>query len=209
MTSDKEIYIVGIGHNTGVTIELAESAGFIVKGLIHYNHELIGQERWGYPIVAQTDDFIQQEIHSLNFALSMGDNTIREDVFQKILSKGGFFPVLIHPSAVVSRFATLENGVQIHANAVIQADVIIKQNSIISYGAGITHNVAIGENCYIAGHSIIGAYTQIENNVFIGMGTTTISGKVKNIGKNVIVGAGSLVTKSIERDCKIYGRPAK
>ena len=209
MTSHKEIYIVGIGHNTGVTIELAESAGFIVKGLIHYNHELIGKERWGYPIVAQTDDFIQQEIHSLNFALSMGDNTIREDVFQKILRKGGIFPVLIHPSAVVSRFSKLETGVQIHANAVIQADVVIRQNSIISYGVGITHNVSIGENCYIAGQSIIGAYTNVYDKVFVGMGTTTVSGKVQYIGENAYIGAGSLVMSNVERETKIYGRPAK
>lgn len=209
MDNTKEIYIIGIGHNTGVTIELAESAGFIVKGLIHYNHELTGQERWGYPIVAQTQDFIKNNISSLNFALSMGDNGIRKTVFKKILNKGGKFPVLIHPSAVISRFSTFESGVQIHANTTIQCDVLIKQNSIISYGVGITHNVEVGEHCYIAGHSIIGAYTKINRNVFIGMGTNTVSGKVQYIGENAYIGAGSLVINNVERETKIYGRPAK
>ncbi|MBF0597495.1 PglD-related sugar-binding protein [Faecalibacter rhinopitheci] len=209
MNNDKEIYIVGIGHNTGVTIELAELSGYKVVGLLHYNHELVGQERWGFPIVSQTDDFLNNNISYLNFALSMGDNQIRKDVFEKIRTKGGNFPNLIHPSAVVSRFSSLEIGVQVHANSTIQSDVLIKQNSIISYGVGITHNVEVGEHCYIAGYSIIGAYTKVYNNVFVGMGTVTVSGKVTYIGENAYIGAGSLVINNIEQNSKVYGRPAK
>lgn len=38
---NKDIYILGVGHNTGVYIDLAQSCGYNVKGLYHYNNERI------------------------------------------------------------------------------------------------------------------------------------------------------------------------
>jgi len=206
---ESEIIIVGIGRNTGVTVELAELCGFAVKGLLHYDVELTNTEKWGYSVLGQTDDFISNNISRMNFALSIGDNKVRTENYQKIIRKGGRFPTLIHPTATVSRFAAIKEGVQVHANSTIQADVSIGSNTIISFGVGITHSVIIDENCYVAGHSIVGAYTQIGKNVFIGMGSTIISGKVPEIGNNAIIGAGSLVTKRVRENSNIFGRPAK
>lgn len=206
---NKEIYIVGIGHNSGVTVELAELNGYKILGLIHYNSELMGEFKWGYPVVSDTETFFKQDITKFNFALSMGGNAIRKEVYKIIKNKGGALPTLIHPSASVSRFSILSEGVQIHANVTIQPDVIVKENSIISYGVGLSHNVTVCEHCYIACHSLIGAYTIIDRNVLIGMGTTTVSGKVEKIGHDTTVGAGSLVIKSIPANTVVYGRPAK
>lgn len=206
---NKEIYIVGIGHNSGVTVELAELNGYKIMGLLHYNTNLMGECKWGYPVVSDTETFFKQDITKLNFALSMGGNAIRKEVYKIIKNKGGSLPILIHPSASVSKFTDLSEGVQIHANVTVQPDVIVRENSIISYGVGLSHNVTIGEHCYIACHSLIGAYTIIEENVLVGMGTTTVSGKVEKIGYDTVVGAGSLVINSIPPKKIVYGRPAK
>lgn len=207
--AQKEIYVIGIGHNSAVTIELAELNGYKVMGLIHYSDQLTGKIQWGYPIVSDTENFLNQDIVNINFALSMGDNSIRKKIFEKIKNQGGVLPILIHPSASVSRFSEVSEGVQIHANVTIQPDVIVRENSIISYGVGLSHNVTIFKHCYIACHSLIGAYTVIEENVLIGMGTTTVSGKVEKIGHDTVVGAGSLIINSIVAKRTVYGRPAK
>lgn len=44
---------------------------------------------------------------------------------------------------------------------------------------------------------------------FIGQSATLISGKVPEVGENTIVGAGSLVTKSLPSNCVVMGNPAK
>ena len=36
----KKIYILGIGHNTPVYIELAENCGYQIEGLFHYNDKM-------------------------------------------------------------------------------------------------------------------------------------------------------------------------
>jgi acetyltransferase-like isoleucine patch superfamily enzyme len=61
--------------------------------------------------------------------------------------------------------------------------------------------VTISPGVNIASHSII------EENTFIGIGTTIIN-NIK-IGKNVIVGAGSVVTRNLESNGIYYGVPAK
>lgn len=204
-----DIYIVGIGHNSAVTIELAELAGYKIAGLIHYNDDLTGTNKWGYPVLASTEKFLTTDIKNKYFALSMGNNLIRRNLYQDLKNKGATVPSLIHPAASVSRFATIAEGVQIHANSTVHPDVTIGNNSIISYGVGLSHNVTVQEHCYIACHSLIGAYTTVEDNVLVGMGTTTVSSKVPVIGHNSIIGAGSLVIKSVPQNSTVYGRPAR
>lgn len=204
------IYILGVGHNTPTLIELAELNGFTVRGLYHYENGRTGDKVCGVPIVGTNDNlFMNDDLKGLNFALSMGNNSIRISLAKKIRDLNGYIPTLIHPTASVSKYAKLSDGVIVQANATIQPDVIIKQDTVISFNVGITHNTIIETGCYIAGQSIVGAYTHIEEGAFVGMGATIISDKVKSIGANAIIGAGAVVTKTVEPGAVVMGNPAK
>ncbi len=206
----KEIYILGIGHNTPVFIELAESCGFTVKGLYHYTDGLTGKVEHGYTVLGNYDDLWKMpSLDGMNFALSQGDNIIRKDIFEKITAKGGNIPTLVHPSAVVSRYAKLGKGVAIHPGAILHPYVVIGDNTIVSEHTCITHNTTIGDDCFLAFGAKIGAYVKIDNGVFIGIGAIIISGKVDTIGNNAYVAAGALVTKSVKPYTVVAGLPAK
>ena len=56
---------------------------------------------------------------------------------------------------------------------------------------------------------ISGAYTKIEDYVFVGIGANSISAKVEVIGTHAYVGAGSVITKSVEPYTVVAGVPAK
>ena len=207
---NKDIYILGIGHNTVVYIDLIEDCSYNIKGLFHYNDSLTGSDYYGYPILGSYDDlFNDYNLKGLNFALSQGDNKIRSELFDRILLNGGTIPTLIHPSANVSKRSKLGIGVVIHINAVVHPDVTIGNNTVFSYNTAITHTSSIGNHCYLAAFAMIGAYTTINDFVFIGIGAKTISGKVTSIGDNAYLGAGALVINNVEADSTVIGSPAK
>ena len=76
--------------------------------------------------------------------------------------------------------------------------IVISKKAVFRGAAHIWQNVTIG--------GVRGEYPVLGNNVFI-MSNACIIGGVE-IGDNVIVGAGSVVTKSIPSNCIVAGNPA-
>ncbi len=209
--ANKVIYALGVGHNTPVLIDLAEACGYKIIGLYHYNNERTGQQDHGFDILGSFEDLYQKgDLRGMSFLLTMGDNTIRTEVCRKLCLLGGNIPTLIHPTAIVSRFASISSvGVYIAPFAYIQADTVIDENTVILSGVNISHSNKIGKSCFIAGGVTVGAYTTIEDYVFIGQGALTISGKVNLIGTHAYIGAGALVTHDIAPFMVAAGFPAK
>ena len=56
---------------------------------------------------------------------------------------------------------------------------------------------------------MVGAFVHIAPFAFIGQASTLISHKAKSIGRSSIVGAGAVVTKSVEEYHVVAGQPAK
>lgn len=105
----------------------------------------------------------------------------------------------------------------------IQKNVKIGSNTKIQSHSFICELVNIGNNCFI-GHGVMfindkfqngkpasgnkkeWLTTKIKSNVFIGSNSTILP---VNICSNVVIGAGSVVTKSITKAGKYAGNPAK
>lgn len=207
----KKIYALGVGHNTPVFIDLALDCGYEIVGLYHYNGDRTGEVDHGYKILGSFDDlFSRKSLQRQNFLLTMGDSKIRTELSKKIIDRGGFVPTLIHPTSIISRFAKISDvGVYISAFSFVQADSSVGDNTVVLSHVNISHTTHIGKGCFLAGGSIIGAYTNMEDDVFIGQGALSISGKVATIGHGAYVGARSLLTKNVPPNTVVAGIPAK
>ena len=207
----KYLLALGVGHNTPVFIDMAEQCGYEISGLYHYNNERTGEMDHGFKILGSFDDlFSRGSLSGKSFLLTMGDNEIRAGLTERILSMGGQIPSLVHPTSVVSRFAKISPiGVYVSAFSHIQADTVIDRGTIVLSGVNISHTNKIGKFCFIAGGATIGAYTVVEDYVFVGQGALSISSKVKTIGCHAYIGARALVTKSIPANTIVAGHPAK
>lgn len=207
----KKIYALGVGHNTPVFIDLALDCGYEVVGLYHYNNDRTGESDHGYEILGSFEDlFSKKSLKGQNFLLTMGDSKIRTGLSKKIIDKGGVVPTLIHPTSVISKFANISDvGVYISAFSFVQADSSVGENTVILSHVNISHTTHIGKGCFVAGGAIIGAYTKMEDNVFVGQGALSISGKVSIIGQGAYVGARSLLTKDVPANTVVAGIPAK
>jgi len=207
----KEIYALGVGHNTPVFIDLAEACGYSIKGLYHFDASRTGEVVCGFQILGSFDDlFSQNSLVGRNFLLTMGDSVIRSELSKKIKLKGGIVPSLIHPTAVISRFTNIsKDGVYVGPFTYIQANTQIGNNTVLLSHVNISHDTCIGNFVFVAGGSMIGAYTVVDDFAFIGQHVTSISGKVKKIGRNAYIGAGALLTKDVEDNIIVAGFPAK
>lgn len=98
----------------------------------------------------------------------------------------------ISPTAIISSKARLDKtnpkGIHIGSNTVITTGVVILTHDYVS-GDGVRKDTFIG------------------NNVFIGVNSIIIAGI--RINDNVIIAAGSVVTKDVPSFCIAGGNPAK
>lgn len=81
---------------------------------------------------------------------SVGDTSLRTDIFSKFKKQGYSFRSIIHPSAVVSPDCALGEGVQIMAGTVVGTGSKIAANSIINTGTIVDHECDIGRDVHIA-----------------------------------------------------------
>jgi len=207
---EKEIYLLGVGRSTPLAMDWVMDCGYEIAGLYHYNNERTGQIDHGYPILGSFEDLLNSDIKGKKFMLTMGDNEIREEIFNKLINKGGIFPTIVHPKSIVSRYATIsDSGVIIGPYTEIQADTNIDCNSLIRTNVVVCHGSTVGKNCFLGPKSMVGAYAHIGDNVFVGQASTIVSGKVDLVGAYAMIGAGSLVTKSVPMNVVVVGNPAK
>lgn len=206
----KEIFVLGIGGSSFARVDLANACGYSVAGLYHYNDERTGQIDHGYKILGSFNDLFSQDITGKYFLLTMGDMNIRKELFERITSKGGIVPTLIHPTAEVSQFASVSpNGVIIDSQTIIQSDCSIEDGVFICSQSVVCHQTTIEPYVFVAPKALIGARLRIKQFSFIGQNATIISTKVKEVGAFSTVGAGAVVTKPVEDGLTVVGNPAK
>jgi UDP-3-O-[3-hydroxymyristoyl] glucosamine N-acyltransferase len=105
----------------------------------------------------------------------------------------------------------IEDDVWIGANVSIMRGVLNDTN--IGYGTklgpfcSIGHQAVIGEHCLIITRSVIGGSCRVGDHTRISLGACIRDGI--NIGSNVNIGMGSVVTKDIADRWIAYGIPAK
>lgn len=204
-----EVYILGVGRNTITVIDLVEDCGLSISGLLHYNQDRTGEIYYNYPIIGCYKDYLTQEdLSGISFVLSMGDLSIRRDIYECIRSKNGNIPTLIHPSCIISRHCTIGKGVQILPGSIVQGDSTIGDNTVITVNSVIAHSAKVGSHCLISGNVMIGAYWEIGDETHIGQSSVVVSGKVGKVGKNCVLGAGAVLIDDMPDGTIYVGNPA-
>ena len=114
---------------------------------------------------------------------------------------------LIHPTAFVCNTATLGEGCQVLAQAVVAADSKLGDACIVNHKASVDHECILGNGVHLApGATVCGCVT-VGDNVLIGAGAVVLP-RLK-IGPDSIIGAGAVVTKDVSVRSVIVGNPGK
>lgn len=114
---------------------------------------------------------------------------------------------LIHPTAFVCNTATLGEGTQVLAQAVVAADSKLGDACIINHKALVDHECILGNGVHLAPGSTVCGCVTIGDNTMIGAGSVILP-RLK-IGSDSIIGAGSVVTKDVPSRSIVVGNPGK
>ena len=204
--NNKLLLIGGGGHCKSV-IEVAESAGYTILGILDRAEE-VGKKVLTYEVIGVDDD-IPRYVDKAEFVITVGfikNPALRIKLYNKVLEAGGKLATLVASTAHVSKYATLGVGTVVMHQAFVNAGAVIGNNVIINTFANIEHDAHIGNQCHISTGTMVNGDCVIGDNCFIG--SQSVIANAISICPDVIVGAGSLVRKSISQAGIYSGNPS-
>ena len=204
---NKNLILIGGGGHCKSVIEVAESAGYTIVGILDRPEE-VGKKVLAYAVIGVDDD-IPFYVDKAEFIITIGfikNPALRIKLYNKVLEAGGKLATLIASTAHVSKYATIGAGTVIMHQAFVNAGAVIGNNVIINTFANIEHDAHIGNQCHISTGTMINGDCMIGENCFIG--SQSVLANAISICSDVVVGAGSFVHKSISQAGIYSGNPA-
>ena len=147
---------------------------------------------------------IEHQTQHKNVLISIGNNKIRKKISETIAAN---FISLIHPSAIVSKYATIGKGSVVMASAVINAGATIGKHCIVNTAAIIEHDCILEDFVHISPNTTITGSVTIGEGTHIGAGAIVLP-NIK-IGNWATVGAAAVVLKKVPKFATVVGNPAR
>ena len=203
----KDIILIGGGGHCKSVIDVAESAGYNILGILDMPEE-VGNKVLGYKVIG-TDDDIPQYVDKAEFVITVGfikSPIVRIRIYNKVKEAGGKLAMLVASTAYVSKYAALGEGTVVMHHAMVNAGAQIGTNCIINTFCNIEHDAVIGNQCHISTGTMVNGDCKVGDRVFIGSQSVMANGVL--IGDDIVVGAGSLIRKSLREKGIYSGSPA-
>lgn len=205
----RDLVIIGAGGMGRTIYDMArENAGynseFIIKGFLDDNLDaLVGFKN--YPPVIGT--IAEYEVRQNDvFVCSIGGESRRE-CMESIISRGGEFMTMIHPSSRIGTNVHIGKGCYVGAYSIVAADAFVDDYNFIQSHTIIGHDVKIGK------WNRIDSYVFVVGGVEIGEGCMIHTNAVLNhnvvIGDGAHVGACCFVVNKVEAGTTVFGNPAR
>jgi acetyltransferase EpsM len=204
----KGVFIYGSGGHARVIADILAAQGKTLLGFIDDDPskrrrggpgpEVIGLE--GFPGPGTGED--------VRVIIGIGDNGARRRATAKMEAAGRpGFDTAVHPSAVIGGNTSLGPGTVVMAGSVINCGSAIGRQVIINTAACVDHDCRIEEFVHISPGACLGGGVTIGAGSWIGLGASIINNC--RIGRNVVVGMGTVVIEDIPDSWVVAGNPAR
>lgn len=192
------IIVIGASGHGKVVADIAKLNGYDEIVFLDDNDKI--KECVGCPVLGPLE--MLRDIVGDVF-VAIGNSKIRRMIMEREINRS--FPVLIHPSAVISEDVVINKGTVIMAGVVINPSTVIGKGCIINTASSIDHDCMIHDYCHIAVGSHLCGTVVVDNNTWIGAGSTISNNVI--ICNDCIIGAGSVVLHDIVQSGIYMGVP--
>lgn len=184
----EDIILVGYGGHAKSVADCIERQG--EYRIIGYT-ELTEMES-KYPYLGNDDvlsEYFENGIKNVVICTGyLGKGNIREKLYKLVKNIGFNLPIIVDPSAIVSKSATIGEGTFIGKSAIINAEAQVGKMCIINSKVLVEHECNIGDFVHLAVGVVICGQVNIGDKVFVGANSTII--QCRKIRTNEIVPAG-------------------
>lgn len=207
----KELILIGGGgHCRSVIDSLNQLDQYKIVGIIDQK-DAVGSKVSGVPVIGsdkEVETFFKKGIHNAFVCIgSIASPKARIRVVQQLKAIGFYFPVIIDKTAIVSQSAEIGEGTFVGKGAIINTGTKIGAQCIINTGVIVDHDCTIGGFTHLAPGTTLSGGVKLAERVHVGTNSTVIQGVT--VGADTLIGAGSVVVKSIVEAKKAYGNPCR
>lgn len=176
-----------------------------VKGYLDDKSDaLAGLEGEWPPIIGSVEDYVIQEDDV--FFCALGDTHWRKHYAQIIEGKGGRFINIIHPSSLVSPVAQIGDGCIIGPFTTVSPNVRIGNHVMIQSYVDIGHDAIVSDFASIESYVFLGGWASVGERSTMHTKSSIIPHK--SLGKDCVVGFGSVVMRNVKDGTHVFGNPA-
>lgn len=202
----KRLAILGASGHGKVVADCAELSGW--DQVVFFDDAWPSKTINGHwPIHGDTAALIESVSNFDGVVVGIGNNRIRQDKLRMLSATGANLPVIAHPSALVSRYATVGDGSVLIAGSIINIDSVIGMGAIINTGASVGHDCSIGNAVHIAPGAKLAGGVSVGDRTWVGVGSAVR--QMLRIGADVTIGAGAAVIKDVPDRATAVGVPAR
>jgi sugar O-acyltransferase (sialic acid O-acetyltransferase NeuD family) len=205
----KKILLIGAGGHCASILDS------IISNCIFEEVGIVANEELAIPLQAKllgTDADLKSLKHNgFDFAFiavgSIGNVSIRKELYAKVKKIGFELPNIIDPSAVVAKDAVFGEGIYLGKNSVIGARCTIGDCAIVNTAAVVEHDCVVGRFVHLSTSSSLCGGVKIGDCTHIGASSVVREGV--SIGKNSMIGMGSVVLGNFGDGITAFGNPCK
>lgn len=147
------------------------------------------------------------QAHGADLLLAIGSPAVKKHLFERFQSQGFRFASVVHPSAVMTDTAVLDQGVVVGPHCYIANHCELGALAATNSFSGIGHDVRLGAFSTVSsGVDLMGGVV-VEEQSFFGSGARVLPGV--RIGAQAKIGAGAIVVRSVKPGQALYAAPAK
>ena len=202
----KSCAILGASGHGKVVAEIAELNGY--QDITFFDDRwpsLTSVEHW--KVSGDTASLLASATEYDVVVVSIGHNATRCAKQLDLIAAGANFDVLAHPSAVISKYASINVGTVVMANAVVNPFTHVGASCIINTSSVVEHDCKLAQGVHISPSASLAGGVKVGENSWIGIGSQVK--QLVEIGREVTVGAGSTVINHIPDFRTVVGSPAK
>ncbi len=209
----EDLIIVGAGGFSGSAVEAVEAINrqeprWNLLGFLDDEPAKHGLEFFGYRVLGATAETARyRDCRYVIGVASHRNRTVRQTIAERMELAQDRFATIVHPSASVSRAATLGVGCVILEGAVVNHGVSLGDFTLISELCSLGHDSVIANCVTMAAGVVVSGSTTIGEGVYLGAGSHIMQNLT--IGNRALVGIGAVVVRDVPPRVTVFGNPAR